>query len=50
MFIRTGPAAFSLQSRYSGSGNHSRHDHEKVLPLPLLASGMSSGCFKVSRG
>ena len=28
----------------------SRHDHEKVLPLPLLASGVRSGCFKVSQG
>ena len=28
----------------------SRHDHEKVLPLPLLASGVRSGCFRVSWG
>ncbi len=28
----------------------SRHDHKIFLPLPLLASKASSGCFKVSRG
>jgi len=28
----------------------SRHDHETIFPLPLLASKVSSGCFKVSRG
>jgi len=27
----------------------SRHDHETFFPLPLLASKVSSGCFKVSR-
>jgi len=28
----------------------SRHDHETFFPLPLLASRVSSGCFKVSQG
>ena len=26
-----------------------RHDHEKFLPLSLIASGVSSSCFRVSR-
>ena len=46
-----------LDARKSSSGLHcpqdfyrSRHDHETFLPLPLLASQVSSGCFKVSRG
>ncbi len=43
-------------SRGVGSGDFncsiypSRHDHETIFPLPLLASKVSSGCFKVSWG
>ncbi len=51
MGLRRPPSHFPIRKNDIKCPSYpTRHDHETLFPLPLLASKVSSGCFKVSRG